>query len=306
MILISSGSGDIVTKSILARLEKLESDYFMIDEDKILQELFVDLEGSCGEIKGIIGFKEKILELEDIHAIYVRHSTYQSSVKNTEELQKIGLINEYQLVLDSIFDKIPCKVINRRNASLSNNSKPYQQLIIKKCGFSVPRTLITNSPNEVAKFYKQHQKEIIYKSISGIRSIVRKLKNEDLKRLNLVRNCITQFQEYIEGDNVRVHTIGKKIFATKVVSAAVDYRYASQEGQVLRMESYDLPNDIGEKCMNLTKSLGLVLAGIDLKVTPENDYFCFEVNPSPAFLYYELYTHQPISAAIANELMDRQ
>jgi glutathione synthase/RimK-type ligase-like ATP-grasp enzyme len=227
-------------------------------------------------------------------------------VKNPEDIRKLGLINEYQFVLDSIFDEIPCTVINTRKASLSNNSKPYQQLIIKNCGFSVPRTLITNSPDEVAEFYEQHPKGTIYKSISGIRSIVRKLKREDLTRLNLVRNCVTQFQEYIEGDNVRVHTIGKEIFATKVVSAAVDYRYTSEAGESIRMESYDLPNDIAEICIKLTKSLGLILAGIDLKVTAKNDYYCFEVNPSPAFLYYELYTRQPISAAIASELRDGQ
>ena len=39
-----------------------------------------------------------------------------------------------------------------------------------------------------------------------------------------------------------------------------------------------------------------------LKITPENYVYCFEVNPSPAFSYYESQTGQPISCAVADYL----
>jgi hypothetical protein len=45
-----------------------------------------------------------------------------------------------------------------------------------------------------------------------------------------------------------------------------------------------------------------VQSGIDLKITPDDEVYCFEVNPSPAFSYYESNTGQPISAAIARAL----
>jgi hypothetical protein len=44
------------------------------------------------------------------------------------------------------------------------------------------------------------------------------------------------------------------------------------------------------------------VTGIDLKKNAEGDYFCFEVNPSPGFLYYEKHSGQPICAAIAELL----
>jgi hypothetical protein len=40
----------------------------------------------------------------------------------------------------------------------------------------------------------------------------------------------------------------------------------------------------------------------DLKETPDGEYYCFEVNPCPGFLYYERHTHQPISTALASLL----
>ena len=44
------------------------------------------------------------------------------------------------------------------------------------------------------------------------------------------------------------------------------------------------------------------IRGIDLKITPEDDVYCFEVNPCPAFSYYEANADQPISAAVARYL----
>ena len=39
-----------------------------------------------------------------------------------------------------------------------------------------------------------------------------------------------------------------------------------------------------------------------LKLTPDQQVYCFEVNPSPAFSYYEAHTGQPIAQAIARYL----
>jgi D-alanine-D-alanine ligase-like ATP-grasp enzyme len=48
--------------------------------------------------------------------------------------------------------------------------------------------------------------------------------------------------------------------------------------------------------------MGLELAGIDLRIRPNGEVVCFEVNPSPAFSYYEERTGLPIAAAVARHL----
>ena len=68
------------------------------------------------------------------------------------------------------------------------------------------------------------------------------------------------------------------------------------------MEPATLPPTVAEACLRLARRLDLLLAGIDLKETPDGEYYCFEVNPSPGFLYYEQYTGQPISTALADLL----
>jgi glutathione synthase/RimK-type ligase-like ATP-grasp enzyme len=164
--------------------------------------------------------------------------------------------------------------------------------------------LITNDPELVRAFRARHQR-IIYKSISGVRSIVQTFSDEDLARLENIRWCPTQFQAFVEGTNVRVHTIGQKVFATAITDAT-DYRYAQrQSGDHAELREVELSDELAEMSVGLSEGLGLGFAGIDLKITPGNRVYCFEVNPSPAFSYYEGNTGQPIAKAVASYLAGR-
>ena len=115
-----------------------------------------------------------------------------------------------------------------------------------------------------------------------------------------VRCCPTQFQSRVPGVDVRVHVVGAEIFATRVVSEADDYRYATHEGLPRpQLDATDLPEDVADRCLLLACRLELAVAGVDLRVTPDGEWCCFEVNPSPAFSYYESHTGQPIATAVA-------
>lgn len=197
----------------------------------------------------------------------------------------------------------PQLVVNRPGAMASNISKPYQAQLIRRHGFLVPDTLITNDPDLVREFVACHGK-VIYKSISAARSIVETLSESDFARMDRIRWCPTQFQAFVEGTDVRVHVVGDRVYATAVNSEATDYRYAARQiGKNAELREVELSDELSERCVTLTRSLGLVFSGIDLKVTPLDEVFCFEVNPSPAFSYYESNTAQPIAAAVARCLM---
>ena len=57
-----------------------------------------------------------------------------------------------------------------------------------------------------------------------------------------------------------------------------------------------------ERCRRLAAGVNLPVAGIDLRVTAKGEWYCFEVNPSPGFTYYQDATGQPIAEAIAQFL----
>lgn len=195
----------------------------------------------------------------------------------------------------------PCRVMNRASAMGSNGSKPYQAQIIARVGFLTPPTLITNNPQQVREFLRLHPR-LIYKSISSIRSIVKELDAITINQLGKLRYLPTQFQAFIPGTNVRVHVVGEEVFATEVRTEAIDYRYATQDGFDVSMTPVELPIDIQARCLELSRLLDLPLCGIDLKRTPQGAYYCFEVNPSPGYSFYQEHSGQDIAAAIVRYL----
>jgi glutathione synthase/RimK-type ligase-like ATP-grasp enzyme len=179
-----------------------------------------------------------------------------------------------------------------------NGSKPYQAIWIESVGFRIPETLITTDPVAALNFWKRHER-VIYKSVSADRSIVTHLTPEHLARFHNMASCPTQFQRYVSGVEYRVHVVGEDLFPCKIVSDEDDYRYASRPAV---MEACELPAEVSQLCRTLARSMDLEVAGIDLRCTPENDWYCFEVNPSPAFAWFQDVTRQPIAQAIARLL----
>jgi glutathione synthase/RimK-type ligase-like ATP-grasp enzyme len=194
------------------------------------------------------------------------------------------------------------QVMNRLGAMGSNQSKPYQAQWIARAGFFTPPTLISNDPQTVRNFQAQHGR-VVYKSISALRSVVQELERGRLRELEKIRGLPVQFQAYIPGEELRVHVAGQRVFATRITSPAVDYRYAGREGLDLAMEEVYIDEEIEDRCRALSRQLNLPLCGIDLKRTPEGRYYCFEVNPAPAFSFYQEHTGQDIAAAIVAYLI---
>ena len=140
-------------------------------------------------------------------------------------------------------------------------------------------------------FWERHG-TIIYKSISGVRSVVSRMQARDRTRLADLAWCPTQFQAWIPGGDYRVHVVGDSVFAVEVISDADDYRYAGSQGRSVTLRPCALPVDVAEAACGLSAELKLPLAGIDLRRTPDGEWYCFEVNPSPCFTYYET-PHRP-------------
>ena len=260
---------------------------------------------SGGKVTGTLRSNGHRHRLEDFSGVYVRLMDDRAlpEVKTQEaDSPKRQYCRALHDTLMRWCEIAPTRVVNRAAPMGSNFSKPYQAQLIQEYGFEVPETLVTNEADLVREFQRRHT-AVIYKSISGVRSIVQRMTDRDDERLDLIRWCPTQFQEFVEGTNVRVHTIGEEVFATSVSTEATDYRYAfRQVGDPAELTEVELSDELREKCVNLTRGLGLAFAGIDLKITPDDRVFCFEVNPCPAYSYYQANTGQPIAGALAKYL----
>ena len=304
MILVCGGLADRVTELVCARLNDCGYPYRFLNAG-----LYPNGYGLCARWKG--DHPEGYLagphwrhDLSEFRSVFARYLGLEGRVR-PEGLtadQTSALFGEHDGGLVALFEHLPCPVVNRIAGGMSNHSKPFQALLVRRHGLLTPPTLVTSDPEEARRFCDEHGGEVIYKSLSGLRSIVRRVGLEHLGRLDLLRYAPGQFQALIPGENLRVHTVDGQCFATRVHSDAVDYRYARRDGLSTEMEPDELPPCVADACVRLARELGLLIAGIDLKVTPVGEYYCFEVNPSPGFISYELTTGQPISAALADLL----
>jgi glutathione synthase/RimK-type ligase-like ATP-grasp enzyme len=259
-------------------------------------ELSVD-----SSIEGRLRVKNETFDLAAVKAFYVRpydarEFPHVTSAGPDSALWRHALA--LQDILLSWADFTPALVLNRPSDMAANGSKPYQASWIESLGFRIPDTLITTDPDAALEFWRQHD-QVIYKSVSGIRSIVSRLTAKHKQRFDNIASCPTQFQQYVRGQEYRVHIVAEEVFACAIVSEADDYRYAT--GSV-DMQPCDLPVDVAARCRTLAAAMNLPLAGLDLRCTPEGEWYCFEVNPSPAFTCFQQKTRQPIAEAVARLL----
>jgi glutathione synthase/RimK-type ligase-like ATP-grasp enzyme len=174
----------------------------------------------------------------------------------------------------------PAFVVNRFEAMAANDSKPYQLKQILSNDFCIPETLITTDPASAQDFWERHG-VVIYKSLSGIRSRVARLRPEHVPRLADVTSCPTQFQQYVAGTEYRVHVVGDEISAAEVQCDADDYRYPGPHPVEIR--ACRLAESVEDRCRRLAAAAQLPVAGLDLRRTADDRWYCFEVNSSPGF-----------------------
>lgn len=265
------------------------------------------LEHENGAWSGALWARETEWPLDQFTGVYTRlidpgtlpdFKPQRGCAPNTDRIHHATFVHT---TLSEWLEFTPCRVLNRAAAMASNGSKPYQMQWIQRAGFLTPPTLVTNEPAEARAFIHRHQR-VIFKSASSVRSIVREWTSADESRLARLRALPTQFQARIDGTNIRVHVVGKHVFATQINTEAVDYRYAHRDGEDMAMAAIDLPDDIALRCIDLSQQLSLPFCGIDLMRTPDHSYYCFEVNPSPGYSFFEESTGQPISKAVVDYL----
>lgn len=283
--------------AVTRALERADAPHVVVDQRRLLA-------GDCRTwftergAGGVIDVDATRVGLEEVTGVYTRLTSWTELPELAADPGLFGHARHLHEAIDAWLETSSARVINRTSANDTNNSKPYQATIIRE-HFAIPTTLVTNDP-EAIEVFRAEVGPVIYKSVSGERSIVTAFTDADRDRLPLLTSAPVQFQEHVRGIDVRVHVVGSDVFATRIESEATDYRYDASG--VARLRAVELSDQVAADCVRLTARLGLELSGIDLRYADDGRVVCFEVNPSPAYIVYEEATGQPIAAAIAHRL----
>jgi glutathione synthase/RimK-type ligase-like ATP-grasp enzyme len=298
MVLVWGLREDSPTGRVLDRLRGIGVPVALIDQQELDRQRIELDEGSCA--RGALHLPGGPIDLAEIRSAYVRPYDFRRLRVATmleDSDPRLYEFCAFESALYAWVESAPGIVMNRFSAMASNGSKPLQADVIRRFGFALPETLLTTSPVAAADFRARHR-AIVYKSISGQRSIVTRVDEDGSTDFANVERCITQFQEFVPGTDYRVHVVADRIFACRIDSDAVDYRY----DHGTRITPVEIPVALAERCYRLTTGRGLVFGGLDLRQTPQGEWYCFEVNPSPGFTYFEDATGIPIAAEVASVL----
>jgi len=170
-------------------------------------------------------------------------------------------------------------------------------------GFRVPRTLVTNDPEQVLAFYESCGESIIYKALDnpylkpgpdepdkGLTVYTNRITREHLALLETVRTAPCQFQELIPKQlELRVTIIGDDLFVCEIHSqedprTSLDWRH--YEAPIPYTKGI-LPPEIADKCFALARGYGLNYSAMDLILTPEGEYVFIENNPNGQCLFVQ-------------------
>ncbi|MBD9436720.1 alpha-L-glutamate ligase [Pseudoxanthomonas sp. PXM03] len=215
-----------------------------------------------------------------------------------------GLNGLWQLMLDARWMNDP----NRDDAA---SRKARQLRVAAEVGLRTPRTLITSDPDEARSFISELAPlDVIYKTFSCTHAIWREtrlLQPADHAQLDTVRVAPVIFQEYVRAQaDLRVTAVDGALFAASIAwtprAGSIDFRRNVGEATIT---AEVLPADVQARLLALMERLGLTYGAIDLRRTPEGEYYFFEVNTAGEFLFIEDRTGLPIASAIADWLAGR-
>ncbi len=209
-------------------------------------------------------------------------------------------------VTDAVWINHP---INERRAK----SKPAQLFTARELGFDIPRTVVTNDPNEVRRFVENSPRQVIYKGLSQPRDMeagkvffTGVLTPERLAKIDSIRITPGIFQERVDkAYELRVTVVGSRMFSVKIDSQAhsettLDWRRSLHD---VAYEPVELPRNIEDRLTRFMEDFGLIYGAFDLIVTPEGEYVFLEINPSGQFMWLEYATGLEITAELADLLI---
>lgn len=250
-----------------------------------------DISLPSGPADRITGAEE--VRLADLTGLYLRPIFLGSTAR--QRARWTGLLDG----LTAWMDEIGITVVNRPGGHQLNTYKPAHYDWLAANGLRVPPSLLTADPVRVKTFLADGR--TVVKPVSGVRATTREITVSDLDRLAGSDSPVV-VQRLIEGDDVRAHVVGDKVFAARFHSDAIDYR----KDRAAEREMIRLPDLLAHLLIRRTADQGLLFAGWDFKVDSAGTYWCLECNPMPGYSHYDRVCDYAISDALVALLHNRQ
>ena len=310
-ILLLASRFDFSCDYVVAQLRRRGTPYFRLNSEDFDQFAIVAVPSEPEVRLDASGLTIQLIP-ETLKAIYFRRAVYPQEPYTDKHSVHEQLSRSHRSAFMRsfmVFDS--CKWINHPAATYKAEHKAVQLSVAHKLGFNIPRTVITNNSEGILQAAKG-DRTIAVKGLETV--LVWKGGLETFGYTSLVDTKFAEHshlssapliaQEALENKlDLRVTVVGDQVFCASVTSSGNpirgDWRLEKTDAE---FKPFDLPPDISEKCLQLTKSLGLEFGALDLAVQ-RGIYFFLEINPTGEWGWLVDQANLPIDEAIADSLV---
>lgn len=214
---------------------------------------------------------------------------------------------EWRHALDGLVRAAPGFWVNDPSREDAANRKLVQLEAARRAGLPVPRTLVTGLLADARAFAGSCRRGAVLKSLASTveGGRTRRTGPRDPALGARLASGPAILQERVDGLDVRVTAVGRRLFAMSVDARAggdpddvrKDFWKAARTARPA-----DLPPELVRRLLAFLRALGLRYGAMDLRLDRRGRWAFLEVNPSGQWLHAEAVTGHPITAALARLL----
>jgi len=283
-ILIITNSDDLHADLLIPLLVKKEHTPFRINLDHFPRDYQITQQFYQGKLTGEILHipSAEHINIENVGAIWMRKSASFSYLSEDLSTQEVAFAKaETDHALFGFIYSIDCFWMSHPIAMRGSMWKTEQLQRAVKMGFTIPDSLVTNTPDNVHNFNAHVKGDLIFKAMSspalaadevdevdkisgGLATTL--VTSEMLDGLDAVAELPCHFQAYIAKQyELRITIIADQIFAARINSqedtrTSVDCRDMSAE---ITYKAIELPEAFKQSCRDFISSYNLNYSALD-------------------------------------------
>jgi glutathione synthase/RimK-type ligase-like ATP-grasp enzyme len=310
MIGVVSHAGDPHATFVLDRLRAAGADAVLLDTAALPSTAALTTrQEPCGAWGGTWSGPHEELDLADLHAMWWRRpQPFTLDDRITRGEDRHFALGETAAMVAGLWACLDAHWVNDPVRDEAASAKMLQLKLATACGLDVPRTCMTNDPGRAREFLDAVQGKAVFKPFSATPATwreTRPVRPADVALLDSVALAPVIFQERIDGGvDVRVTVVGATMFPARIEASDPRFEYDVRlDTEAPRITACGLPPGVAAGLGRLMDALGIVYGAADFRVTPDGRLLFLEINPAGQWLFVELATGQPITAALVDHLV---
>ena len=308
MILIVSVRGDLHARAIQhAVVDSGYADVHLLECDRISGRETLSWRSAPEATATVLTADDQRISVEDLDVIWWRRvNADQEAAEHAGTDHERALVNHdcRGALSGMLATEFHGEWISHPTATSRAADKIFQLAVAARAGFRIPRTLVSQSREEVLAFAREVGR-IIVKPVVGAPGPLMFTQYLDDTSTIADASFTTSpaiYQEYIEGErHVRLNCFGSDLQAALIETSALDWRPDLN----VPISPWGVPADLRARVAEVLDRLDLRMGIIDLKLTPEGEPVWLEVNPQGQFLFLEPLLGMPLAERFAEFLIAR-